>query len=170
MPTSFSIGTTVDLICENLIGRLLFVLSFVVIIMSTADSLLNAVGNMWVHNLLLPLFLHRHEEKNSITLTSLFTLALGVMVTLVVVSVDSSIMDVSEHTYIWVSSLSVSFVMGVLGLKGSDWGFKITLIAFYGFFFHTKWLASMGLLDNFSSLLLRGLREANIGKTPFMVG
>ena len=101
MPTSFSIGTTVDLICENLIGRLLFVLSFVVIIMSTADSLLNAVGIMWVHNLLLPLFLHRHEEKNSITLTSLFTLALGVMVTLVVVSVDSSIMDVSEHTCIY---------------------------------------------------------------------
>ncbi len=75
-----------------------------------------AVSIMWTHDLLMPLFLERRKEQNKIVVTSLFTLGFGILVTLFSVFIDKESLDLVEYTCILVSSLSVPFIFGVVGL------------------------------------------------------
>ena len=151
-----SLKTIVLVICESVVGRLLFVLALAAIVMSTADSLLNAVGIMCVHDLLLPFFKKKHAEKGKITFTSSVTFFFGLLVTLIAIFVNRTRQDLMEYTCILVSVLSVPFVMGVLGLQGNKKGFIASFISFLLLFFLLTWLASRGYLSSLISFFSAG--------------
>ena len=124
-----TIKVIVIAICHNDFGKLVFILALAAIVMSTADSLLNSVSIMCTQNLLVKPV--QKKQKDTIALAPIVTLFLGCIGTLVAVFLDRDLMSLMEYTCIIVSVLSIPFIMGVLGLQGSEKGFKASFLTFY---------------------------------------
>ncbi len=157
-----TIKVIVIAICQDDFGQLVFVLALAAIVMSTADSLLNSASTMCTHNLLINPFQEK-KQKDKIALAPIVTLFLGFLGTLVAVFSDRDLMSLMEYTCIIVSVLTIPFIMGVLGLRGSAKGFKASFLTFYLVLFGTYLLASKGYLASLTAFVNSGSVRQSFG-------
>ncbi len=108
---------------------------------------------MITNDLLAPAFISKGNEKAKVITTYVVTVLLGSQIALFTcfTKVDGEmwfLMAPMEYATISLSVLSVPFVMGVAGLRGSRRGFVLNYLSFWFFFFLTKSLLEGGYLVN----------------------
>ena len=154
-----NVGVLVRSICANDFSKTLFWMAFLATMMSTTDSILNALATMWAHDLIAPFWQKgRDTDKEELWSAPLVTALFGLISIPLALFLPLTVVDLLEYACLSLSILSIPFVMGVLGLKGESKGFKLAIDSFSIVFFVTRILSDQGILDSFL-LALPNTRE-----------
>ncbi len=122
----------IEKICESNWGQVCILLAIVAIIMSTMDSFLNALAIMWVNDVLMPL--KKKKKFKSIQWVRWVSLIFGVIAivtSILCYKLEVRFSHVIANTMFVVSSITIPFLMGLLGLKSSSKALKASLVAFW---------------------------------------
>ncbi|MEM7174294.1 MAG: sodium:solute symporter family protein, partial [Bacteroidota bacterium] len=154
LPKSLSLNQIIDQLSLNPMVKMAFLITFLGIVISTVDSLLNTLSVMWAHNLIKPYQKRKQNEENTIKMSSKITLILGCCITLIACYNTRKMFDLVEYSYIIISCITIPFILGVKGLKGNDTIFQLTIGSFCAiFFFMFFYLKESALLKNLIELL-----------------
>ncbi len=95
----------------------------IAVVMSSADSHLNAAAIAAVHDVIKPLNKTPITNRNELRLTRLATLAIGVMSIVFAISIES-VLDVLLYSYnFWAPTILIPLVAGIIGFRISPQGF-----------------------------------------------
>ncbi len=143
------VGALVRGICASDFAKSLFWLAFLAIVMSTADSILNALATMWAHDLIEPLWQKGSgNDKGELWSVPLVTVFFGLFSIVFALFVPLKSIDFQEYAYIVFSLLAIPFVLGVLGLKGDDKGFRTGVGTFLVVFLTIRFMGHSRMIDS----------------------
>ncbi len=127
-----STSTYIKEICESDWGKVFVLLAIVAIIMSTIDSFLNALAIMWVNDVFTPL--KKKKKFKSVQWVRLTSFVFGItsiITSIICYKLEVHFAHVINNTVLIVSSITIPFLMGLLGLKPSSKALKASLVAFW---------------------------------------
>ncbi len=130
------ITTYITKICSYPFGQVSFLLAIIAIMMSTMDSFLNALAIMWVNDVLMPL--KKNKKFKPITWVRSVSLIFGFLATigsLILYTQNIYFSHVINYTVLIISSISIPFLMGLVGLKPSSKALQASILAFWSAFF-----------------------------------
>ena len=133
------------------------------IIMSTADSELNAAGILFAHDVIKPIFDHYKRTVNELRFTKYFTLFIGFSAVIVAMRSDSVVNLVFYGFSLLGALVTTPFIAGIVGLKIDFKSFLIALLIALVTLGITYWYLPLeshylvplwGILANFSSFFI----------------
>lgn len=109
------------------------------VIMSTADSYLNAASVAFVHDFIKPLANKTLKNKTELLLTRLCTVIVGGLAILAAVAFENIVDIILEFLNVWGPVIVVPLYAGIFGFKGTKTGFKAAIIGAAVTFFAWKY-------------------------------
>ncbi len=125
-------STYIEKICKPMWGQGFFLLAIIAIMMSTMDSFLNALAIMWVNDVFMPLKKKKKFKPIQwVRLTSFLFGITSIITSIICYKLNVHFVHVINNTIIVVSSITIPFLMGLIGLKPSSKALKTSLFAFW---------------------------------------
>jgi Na+/proline symporter len=96
------------------------IMGVIAVVMSTADSYINAASVAFSHDLIKPLLGDRLTEKAELNIAKLFTLFCGILAVIVALSFESLLKLVLFAQALYVPIISVPLLLGLFGFRSSQ--------------------------------------------------
>ncbi len=151
-PETINVSILVEGICAHDLAKSAFLLAFLAMVMSTIGSILNALALMWAHDFIPHVWRGEKKSVDELSLARLVTACFGFIAIVCALVLPLKIFDLIEYAFVFFSVLSIPFLAGVLGLKGSDRGFKIAVGSFFLVFMVMRILEWQGWLPSFVTI------------------
>ena len=125
-----SLGKMITRLCSNSIGVYFFLLGLCAVFMSTMDSYLNSMAIMWAHDIVNPMMPQKEKKTNTVLLSKAIALFCGLICTFLATKIDFTITEISNYARILLSSITLPFLAGVIGIKVNKKSFWINVVLF----------------------------------------
>ncbi|MDF2965051.1 MAG: sodium:solute symporter family protein [Rickettsiaceae bacterium] len=100
-------------------------IGMIAVVMSTADSYMNAAGVSFIHDLIKPMFKESITEKQELSLARYFTLVSGFFSIVIALSFDNLLKLILFAQGFYVPIISVPLLLGLFGFRSSQRAFVI---------------------------------------------
>ena len=124
------IGVIINMLCKYPVGRSLFFLVPIAIVMSTIDSFLNSAAVDMVRSLQKARILNENSFGNNNRIATLLIGAISIALAILLYDLRDS-NEIMGYAVILMSTIVVPFLMGTIGFKGHKAVFWITLASFF---------------------------------------
>ena len=128
------IGVIINLLCKYPIGRTLFFLVPIAIVMSTIDSFLNSAAIDVVRSLQKARILNKNNFGNNNRIATILVGAISTALAIFLLGLRDS-NEIMGYAVILMSTIVVPFLMGTMGFKGHKAVFWITIASFFTIFY-----------------------------------